>query len=103
MSGQSMNIERLYNVIRAPRFTEKATAVGEASNQYVFEVAMNATKPEVKAAVERIFKVRVLGVTTVRMKPVTRRTMRGTARTKGFKKAYVRVEKGQEIDFGALE
>jgi large subunit ribosomal protein L23 len=103
MTAPRINIERLYNVLRAPRFTEKATAVGDKANQYVFEVALDATKPEVKAAVEHIFKVRVVGVTTLRTKPVTRRTARGTARTKGFKKAYVRIESGKEIDFGALE
>ena len=73
--------------------------MGERSNQYAFKVASDATKFEIKQAVETIFAVSVENVTTVNVKGKVKRTFRGMSRSKNWKKAYVRVADGQEIDF----
>jgi large subunit ribosomal protein L23 len=94
-----MNQERLYTVLLEPHFSEKVSVLGEKQNQYGFKVAKDATKPEIKEAVETLFKVSVEGVTTVNVKGKVKRTVRGMSRKKDWKKAYVRVAQGQEIDF----
>ena len=95
--------ERLYNVLVQPHFTEKATRVGDENEQYVFRVLPDATKPEIREAVEAIFKVKVRGVTTLNVKGKVRRTVRGPSRKKDWKKAYVRLAPGQEIDFTSID
>jgi large subunit ribosomal protein L23 len=97
--GQSISEERMYAVLVEPHFSEKAAVLGDTHNQYVFKVASNATKPEIKAAVEGLFKVNVEGVTTVNVKGKQKRTMRGVSHKKNWKKAYVRLAQGQDIDF----
>ncbi len=94
-----MNQERLYTVLLEPHFSEKVSLLGDRSNQYGFKVARDATKAEIKEAVERLFKVTVENVSTVNVKGKVKRTIRGTSRSKNWKKAYVRVADGQEIDF----
>ena len=94
-----MNPDRLYSVLREPHISEKISVVGERSNQYAFKVASDATKFEIKQAVETIFEVSVENVTTVNVKGKGKRTVRGMSRSKNWKKAYVRVADGQEIDF----
>ena len=94
-----MNPDRLYSVLREPHISEKISVVGERSNQYAFKVASNATKLEIKRAVETIFQVSVENVTTLNVKGKVKRTFRGMSRSKNWKKAYVRVAEGQEIDF----
>ncbi|MCP5178731.1 MAG: 50S ribosomal protein L23 [Pseudomonadales bacterium] len=94
-----MNPERIYTVIRAPHISEKSTLLGDKANQYTFKVAVDATKPEIKEAIETIFKVKVTGVTTANVKGKVKRTARGPSRKNNWKKAYVRVADGQEIDF----
>lgn len=94
-----MNQERLYSVLLEPHFSEKVSLLGDVANQYGFKVARNATKAEIKEAVEKLFNVSVKGVSTVNVKGKVRRTVRGTSRSKDWKKAYVRVAEGQEIDF----
>ena len=94
-----MNPDRLYSVLREPHISEKISVVGERSNQYAFKVASNATKFEIKRAVETIFQVSVENVTTLNVKGKVKRTFRGMWRSKNWKKAYVRVADGQEIDF----
>lgn len=98
-----MNPERMYTVLLEPHFSEKVSLLGDASNQYGFKVARDATKAEIKEAVEKLFKVTVEGVSTVNVKGKVRRTMRGASRRKDWKKAYVRVAQGQEIDFMVTE
>lgn len=93
--------ERVYQVLLAPHFSEKASNANE-QRQYTFRVARDASKPEIKAAVEELFKVDVEGVTTLNVKPKVKRTFRGVSRTKAWKKAVVRVAEGQEIDFEAM-
>lgn len=94
-----MNQERLYNVLVEPHFSEKVSLLGDKANQYGFKVARDATKAEIKEAVEKLFKVTVEGVSTVNVKGKVKRTVRGISRSKDWKKAYVRVAEGQEIDF----
>jgi len=98
-----MNPERLYTVLLEPHFSEKVSLLGDASNQYGFKVARDATKAEIKEAVEKLFKVTVKDVSTLNVKGKVRRTMRGASRRKDWKKAYVRVADGQEIDFMVTE
>jgi large subunit ribosomal protein L23 len=98
-----MNPERMYTVLLEPHFSEKVALLGDASNQYGFKVARDATKAEIKEAVEKLFKVTVEGVSTINVKGKVRRTPRGATRRKDWKKAYVRVAEGQEIDFMVTE
>lgn len=98
-----MNQERVFNVLLGPHQTEKAAILGEKYNQIVFKVAQDATKPEIKAAVEQLLNVKVEGVRVLNVKGKTKRTMRGIGRRKGFRKAYISLAEGQEIDFAGAE
>lgn len=93
--------ERLLNVIRAPHISEKSAMATELANQYVFKVATDATKPEIKAAVESVFSVTVESVKVVNQKGKVRRTRTGPGRRNDWKKAYVSLADGQQIDFTA--
>ena len=94
-----MKADRLYTVLSEPHFSEKASVVGEIANQYVFKVAKDATKAEIKEAVEQLFDVSVSRVTTANVKGKVKRTVRGLSKAKSWKKAYVTVADGKEIDF----
>jgi large subunit ribosomal protein L23 len=94
-----MNDERIMKVLLAPHITEKAANVGEQANQYVFKVASDATKPEIKQAVEKLFEVNVDDVRVCNVKGKTKRTGFRMGRRKDWKKAYVRVKAGQAIEF----
>jgi len=94
-----MNQERMFTVLMEPHFSEKVSLLSDNSNQYGFKVARDATKAEIKEAVETIFHVNVENVTTANVKGKVKRTARGISRSKNWKKAYVRVAVGQEIDF----
>jgi len=94
-----MNDQRIMNILLSPHVTEKAAIIGESSNQYVFQVVTNATKPEVKQAVEKMFEVEVDTVRVVNVKGKTKRTGARMGQRKNWKKAYVRVKDGQTIDF----
>lgn len=89
--------ERLYEVLRSPVVTEKATMASE-HNQVVFQVPLDATKFEIKAAVEDLFKVKVEAVNTLRVKGKTKRFRGRPGRRSDFKKAMVRLAEGQSID-----
>lgn len=93
------NKERLYTVLYEPHISEKGSRLGDVANQYTFKVTTDATKAEIKAAVEELFKVTVEGVSTINVKGKLKRTARGAHRRKSWKKAYVRIAAGQEIDF----
>ncbi|MBT8145221.1 MAG: 50S ribosomal protein L23 [Gammaproteobacteria bacterium] len=98
-----MNIERLYSVILAPHVSEKSAILGESNNQYAFKVARDASKPEIKEAVEKIFNVVVEELQVLNVKGKTKRSGRGQVRRRSdWKKAYVRLAAGQEIDFADL-
>lgn len=88
----------LYDVILTPHVTEKAT-MGSAFNQVTFKVALAATKPQIKAAVEGLFKVQVKGVNTVRIKGKIKRFKGRPGQRSDFKKAIVTLAPGQTIDF----
>jgi large subunit ribosomal protein L23 len=95
--------ERLMNVVLAPVVSEKSTLVADKNRQYVFRVADSATKPEVKAAIELLFKTKVQSVTVSNVKGKAKRFGRFMGRRRNWKKAYVRLAAGQEINFAATE
>ena len=94
-----MNEERLMQLLVAPQISEKSTDVAERHNQVVFRVRRDATKPEIRAAVETMFDVKVKGVTVVNVKGKRKRFGRLQGRRSDWKKAYVTLAEGQEIDF----
>ena len=95
--------ERLMTVVLAPVVSEKSTFVADKNRQYVFRVADNATKPQVKAAIELLFKTKVQSVTVLNVKGKEKRFGRFMGRRRNWKKAYVRLAAGQEINFAATE
>ncbi len=94
----ALNKEKLYKVLLAPRVTEKSTMVGESSNQYVFQVAVDATKADIKHAIEMLFEVNVESVQTVNVKGKTKAFRQRLGKRNDWKKAYVRVQADQVID-----
>ena len=94
-----MSKNRLYQVLLSPRVTEKTTQVGEDSNQYVFHVVKDANKSEVKGAVEMLFDVNVEAVRMVNVKGKNKSFRMRPGKRSDWKKAYVRVQEGQAIDF----
>ena len=94
-----MNPERVFTVLLEPHISEKVSILGDEVNQYAFKVAKDATKPEIREAVETLFKVDVTKVTTANVKGKVKRTVRGITRKKNWKKAYITVAQGQEIDY----
>ncbi|WP_137177960.1 50S ribosomal protein L23 [Roseomonas sp. AR75] len=96
-AGAQLSAERMYQVIVSPVVTEKATRLNEFS-QVTFRVALDATKPEIKAAVEKLFSVKVEAVNTVVMKGKTKRFRGREGRRSDWKKAVVRLQAGQTID-----
>jgi large subunit ribosomal protein L23 len=91
--------ERLHQVILAPVVSEKSTRVAEKQNQAVFKVLRDAKKPEIKAAVEAMFSVKVEGVRTLNVKGKSKRVGQTMGQRSNWKKAYVTLAAGQEIDF----
>jgi len=94
-----MREERLLKVLLAPHVSEKSTLAAEQNNTVVFKVAKDATKAEIGAAVEKLFEVEVTGVRTVNVKGNTKRTGARIGRRSDWKKAYVTLKDGSEIDF----
>ena len=90
--------ERMYQTILSPLVTEKATGMSER-NQFAFRVTLDATKPEIKAAVELMFKVEVDAVRTVNQRGKEKRFGRSVGRRDHVKKAYVALKAGQELNF----
>jgi large subunit ribosomal protein L23 len=97
------NAEQLMQIVLAPVVSEKSTRVADQNRQYVFRVADAATKPQIKAAVELLFKTKVDSVTVARVKGKEKRFGRFMGRRNNWKKAYVRLAEGQEINFAATE
>ena len=94
-----MNQQRLMQVLLAPQISEKATWVADKNEQIIFRVASDETKPEVKAAVELLFKVSVESVQIANVKGKQKRFGRYMGSRKNWKKAYVSLMPGQEINF----
>lgn len=95
----SVSQERLLQVLLAPQISEKATWVADKNEQVIFKVVPDATKPEVKAAVEALFKVEVESVQVLNVKGKVKRKGRIAGQRKGWKKAFVSLKPGQEINF----
>lgn len=98
-----MNQERIYKVLLGPHVSEKATVVADKDGQFVFRVASDATKPEIRAAVEQLFEVKVRNVQVLNVKGKTKRTARGMGKRSDVRKAYVRLADGHDIDFADVE
>lgn len=94
-----MNEERRYKVLLGAHISEKATVIADEANQFTFKVARDATKREIKEAVEKIYSVSVRGVTVLNVKGKVKRNTRGVSRKPSWKKAYVRLDAGHDIDF----
>ncbi|HEY4697710.1 MAG TPA: 50S ribosomal protein L23 [Gallionella sp.] len=103
MNTQQFSQERLMKVLLAPQISEKATHVADKNEQVVFRVVTDATKPEIKAAVEMMFKVSVDSVQVVNVMGKVKRSGRVIGRRNDWKKAYVCLAAGQEINFAASE
>src|SRR5450830_2079131 len=103
MTAITKTQDRLLQVILAPQITEKATYIADKHQQIAFKVRTDATKPEIKAAVELVFKVEVEAVTVANVKGKVKRAGRVLGRRKDWKKAYVSLKPGQEINFAAGE
>jgi large subunit ribosomal protein L23 len=97
-----MNNDRLMQIILAPIVTEKATEIAERNNQIAFRVAPDATKPEIKAAVELLFKVEVDSVQVLNRKGKEKRFGRFNGRRRNERKAYVVLKAGQELNFAEV-
>ncbi|HDY99373.1 MAG TPA: 50S ribosomal protein L23 [Pseudomonas sabulinigri] len=98
-----MNQERIFKVLLGPHVSEKATVLADGKNQFVFKVDTTATKLEIKKAVEQLFSVKVKAVSTLNVKGKTKRTVRGLGKRNDWKKAYVSLLPGQDIDFASAE
>ncbi|MCO6414169.1 MAG: 50S ribosomal protein L23 [Thiogranum sp.] len=98
-----MNNERLSKVLIAPVVSEKSTRVGEQSRQMVFKVLPDASKPEVRKAVEKMFDVTVMAVQLANVKGKVKRFGQTTGRRSDWKKAYVTLAEGSDIDFVGAE
>jgi large subunit ribosomal protein L23 len=98
MSALKFDEGRLMQVLVAPIVSEKATMVADKSNAVVFKVLQNATKPEIKAAVELMFKVQVKGVSVLNTKGKTKRFGKSIGRRDNLRKAYVTLLAGQELN-----
>ena len=94
-----MNQERLMTVLLAPHISEKSTTVAERNKQFVFRVRPDAGKVEIKGAVELMFNVQVAGVRTANMKGKVKRAGRRGGSRSDWKKAYVSLKPGFDIDF----
>ncbi|SEQ88927.1 large subunit ribosomal protein L23 [Solimonas aquatica] len=98
MSKFKTSADRLHQVIIAPVISEKSTRVSEKRNQAVFKVALDAEKPEIKKAVEKLFNVKVSAVRTLVVKGKNKRFGRFEGKRSDWKKAYVTLAQGQEIE-----
>jgi large subunit ribosomal protein L23 len=96
-----MNQERVFKVLLGPHVSEKATLLADKKSQFVFKVATDATKLEIKKAVESLFSVKVAGIRTVNVQGKTKRTARGLGKRNDWKKAYIALQPGQDLDFAS--
>ena len=96
-----MSQERLYHVVYGPHVTEKSVMHSELSNMHAFKVSVDATKREIKQAVEMLFEVEVADVRTVNVKGKQKNFGKRAGKRKDWKKAYVRLAEGQNLDVAA--
>ena len=98
-----MSMERLTQVLVSPHVSEKAAGLADSQNQHVFKVLPDADKQEIKNAVEEMFKVKVASVRTSNMKGKNKRFGRVFGKRSDWKKAYVLLEPGHDIDLSGME
>lgn len=98
-----MNQERIFKILLSPHISEKATMVADKDNQYVFKVAKDATKLEIRKAVEKLWDVKVKSVTTLNVTGKNKRFGRLEGKRSDWKKAYVSLVEGNELDFLGAE
>ena len=103
MSAITKTQDRLLQVILAPQITEKATYIADKYQQIAFKVRTDATKPEIKAAVELVFKVEVEKVAVINVSGKTKGAGKRVGKRNDWKKAYVSLKPGQEINFQPAE
>ena len=96
-----MNQERVFKVLLGPHISEKATVLADKKSQFVFKVATDATKLEIKKAVESLFSVNVAAVNTVNVLGKTNRNARGLGKRNDWKKAIISLQPGQDLDFAS--
>jgi large subunit ribosomal protein L23 len=101
--SNALNQERLINVLLGPHVSEKTSNIAEQANQITFKVRVDSTKAEIKKAVEMMFDVNVEGVQVVNTKGKSKRFGQTMGRRKDWKKAYVTLAEGQDIDFIGAE
>ena len=94
-----MNDERLMKILLAPRVTEKSTVAADKYRQFVFKVMRDATKPEIRKAVEKMFEVEVESVQVLNVRGKSKTARRSQGKRPDWKKAYVRLKPGFDIDF----
>ncbi len=94
-----MNNERLYKIILGAHISEKASVIADEANQFAFKVSKDATSPEIKEAIEKIYDVEVKKVSVMNVKGKVKRSWRGASRKPSWKKAYVSLAAGHDIDF----
>ena len=97
-----MNQERIFQILKTPHISEKSAGLGDYANQAVFQVATDAKKAEIKAAVEQLFDVKVAAVRTVNVKGKSKRQGMRRGQRSDWKKAYVSLEQGHEIDLASI-
>lgn len=97
-----MNEERIFQILIKPHISEKTSILGDVANQAVFRVAGDASKAEIKAAVEQMFNVKVDNVRTAHVKGKTKRQGQRRGKRSDWKKAYVSLQQGHEIDLASI-
>jgi large subunit ribosomal protein L23 len=98
-----MNAERLLMIIRQPHTSEKATIIADKNKQYTFKVLRNANKSEIKQAIEHVFNVQVSRVSVVNVKGKKKRFKQTSGQRSDWKKAYIMLKPGSDIDFNVAE
>lgn len=97
-----MNENRMYNILLGAHISEKASIIGDQSNCVTFKVSKDATRPEIKEAVEKLYGVEVKDVNVINVKGKVKQSFRGIRKQAGWKKAYVTLKQGQDIDFVSM-
>jgi len=103
LTQATASLDRLLQVILAPQITEKATFIADKHQQIAFKVRTDSTKAEIKAAIELVFKVEVAKVATINVGGKVKRAGKRVGKRNDWKKAYVSLKPGQEINFQAAE
>ena len=98
-----MSSSEILNLLIAPHISEKSTILSDLNRQFVFKVARHATKPEIREAVEKAFDVKVDSISVLNVKPKIKRTGRVQGSRNGWKKAYVTLSDGYDIDYVGLK